>query len=423
MAATRGYRPILNLIGAFLGVLIFASAALAASVDIMPVSDIKPGMTGYCLTTLKGFEPERLTFEILGVEGTGPQSYGILFLGTDDKFKRFGILHGMSGSPCYVNGKLIGALSYGGFAEKEPIGGITPIEEMLRVLEAPVTSESKRSSGGFFAAQAAGLEPYLDERGRFRLPLRMDAIKNFGQDSTGIEISGALASGIPLLSQLAGAKLRPIPLSFVSSWAGASDLLGNLGFEGVHSSSPDPVVVSPESLCPGCPLGSVLVTGDMNLSGMGTLTYIDGDTILAYGHSAYNAGSVSYPMCSGIVHTGFPSYFYSYKMTSASQPLGVITQDRSSAIAGKIGAQPDLLPAEVWLANAASDKSRKFHFETIRDRYFTPLLLALVADYCVYTYQHDSGMLTLDWQILIAVKDRAPIELTDSYSNFDYGFG
>ena len=423
MAGTRGYRLIPNVIGASLSVLILASIALAASVDIMPVSEIRPGMTGYCLTTLKGFEPERLELEILGVEGTGPQTYGILFLGTDDKFKRFGILHGMSGSPCYVNGKLIGALSYGGFAEKEPIGGITPIEEMLSVLQAPVTAESKRSSGGFFAAKAAGHEAYLDERGRFRLPLRVDAIENFGQGSAGIEILGATGSGSPALSQLVGAKLRPIPLSFVSSWAGANDLLGDLGFESVHSSSPDPVVVAPESLRPGCPLGSVLVTGDMNLSGMGTLTYIDGDTILAYGHSAYNAGSVSYPMCSGIVHTGFPSYLYSYKMTSSSQPLGVITQDRSPAIAGKIGVKPDLLPAEVWLSNAASDESRRFHFETIRDRYFTPVLLALVADYCVSTYQHDSGMLTLDWQILVALKDRAPIELTDSYSNFDYGFG
>ena len=423
MAATCGYRPILNLIGASLGVLVFASMALAASVDIMPVSEVKPGMTGYCLTTLKGFEPERLEIEVLGVVwGEVPGGSRIVFTGTDDRFKRFGILAGMSGSPCYVDDKLIGALSYGWLAEKEPIGGITPIEEMLTVLDAPVRS-ARRVTGGLLAAQAAGLEPHLDERGRFRLPLKLPSARDMFCRDAEFEVSETVSAGNPLLSRLTGAKLTPIPLSYVSSFSGLNLLANEMGIASVQSDPTKPVHIDPDRLRPGCPLGEALITGDLDWSGMGTLTYRDGDTILAYGHSSFGAGSVSYPMCSGIVHTGFPSYFYSHKISSGSQPLGVITQDRYPAVAGTIGAEPDMLPADVWLTDADSDKTRKFHFEVIRDKFITPYLLALVADYCVFSQQHDWGGLTLDWETLIAVEDRASIKLTDSYSDFKYGFG
>lgn len=399
--------------------------AHAASVEIMPLSEIKPGMTGYCLTTLKGFEPERLEIQILGIApGMMPQRAGIIFTGTDDTFKRFGILAGMSGSPCYIDDKLIGALSYGWFAEKEPIGGITPIELMLAVLDAPSVSQSRGGSGGLLAAQAAGLEPYLDEQGRFRMPLKLPSLGEMLHKNSGFEIPEAAVAGDPMFSRFAGAKLTPIPLSYTSSFAGLDSLLAEEGgVASVHTSSPKPVSIDPEQLRPGCPLGDALVTGDLDWSGMGTLTYRDGDTILAYGHSSFGGGSVSYPMCSGIVHTGFPSYFYSHKISSGSQPLGVITQDRDPAVAGKIGAAPDMLPADVWLTDADSGKTRKLHFDVIRDRFFSPYLLALVADYSIAAHQHEWGPITVDWEITVPVKDRGQIELTDSYSEFKYGFG
>ncbi|MBN2209135.1 MAG: hypothetical protein JW759_07550 [Candidatus Coatesbacteria bacterium] len=423
MAVTRDKRQIFNLIGASLLVLLITGTALAASVETMPVSEIKPGMTGYCLTTLKGFEPERLGIEILGVmHGIVPQGDRILFTGTDEKFKRFGILAGMSGSPCYIDDRLIGALAYAWEAEKEPIGGITPIEEMLTVLDAPAVSQSRPGSGGLFAAQAAGAEPYLDERGRFRLPLRMEPPGSRSQTDAGLEVSEAVAAGNPLLSRLIGTTLAPMPLSFVSSSKRLNDFAGELGFSSVESSASSPVHIDPEQLRPGCPLGEAIITGDLDWSGMGTLTYMDGDTILAYGHSSFGGGSVSYPMCSGIVHAGLPSYWDSFKITSASQPLGVITQDRYPAIAGKIGAKPDMLPTDVWLTDADSGKTRKFHFDIIRNRLFTPFLLALVGEYSVYAFQHDSGNLTIDWDILINVEGRPPVSLQDSYSDSRYSY-
>jgi hypothetical protein len=423
MAVTRDKRQIRNLIGALLLVLLLTEAAFAASVEIMPVSEIKPGMTGYCLTTLKGFEPERLEIEILGIlHGMVPQSNRIVFTGTDDKFKRFGILAGMSGSPCYIDDKLIGALAYGWFAEKEPIGGITPIEEMLTVLDAPVVSQAKRSSGGLFAAQAAGAEPYLDGRGRFRLPLRMEPPGSMWQTDAGLEVSQSVAAGNPLLSRLVGTTLMPIPLSFVSSSGRINDLAGKLGLSSVESSSGNPVHIEPEQLRPGCPLGEILVDGDLRAAGMGTLTYMDGDTILAYGHASFAGGSVSYPMCSGIVHTGFPSYLDSFKIMSGSQPLGVITQDRYPAVAGKIGAKPDMLPTELWLTDADSGKTRKLHFDIMRDRALTPFLLALVGGFSIYAFQHESGSLTADWDISINIEGRPPVTIRDSYSDSQYSF-
>ena len=351
-----------------------------------------------------------------------PQSNRIVFRGTCERFKRFGVLAGMSGSPCYIDGRLIGALAYGGFGEKEPIGGITPIEEMLRVLEAPTASQSKRASGGLFAAQAAGLEPYLDERGRFRLPVQTDPVGNLGGRGTEFEVSGAASAMNPLLSRFAGAKLSPIPLCLVSSSGHVSALAAELGFVSAGSGSSHAVEISPDKLRPGCPLGEAMITGDLNWSGMGTLTYIDGDTILAYGHPSFGGGSVSYPMCSGIVHTGVPSYFYNYKISSAPQPLGVITQDRYPAVAGKIGAEPDMLPAEVWLTDEDSGSTRQLHFEVMRDRIFTPFLLAAAAEFSNYAFQHDAGDLTVDWDILMNIEDRAPVTIRDSYSDSRYSF-
>jgi len=398
-------------------------SVFAASVEIMPLSEIKPGMTGYCLTTLKGFEPERLQIEILGVIwGVAPRANRILFTGTDKTFKRFGILAGMSGSPCYIDDKLIGALSYGWFAEKEPIGGITPIEEMLTVLKAPVVQRAAHGAGGVFAAQATGMKPYLDENGRFRLPIKLRPVKDIWRTDVELEVSQAIASANPHLLGLAGAKLTPIPLSFVSSSAGLNNVAGELGLTSVGASSGSPIHIDPEQLKPGCPLGESLVTGDLDLSAMGTLTYRDGDVFLAYGHPSFGGGSVSYPMCSGIIHTGFPSYINSFKISSSSQPLGVITQDRYPAVAGKIGARADTLPIDMWLTGAESGKTRKFHFEMIRDKYLTPLLLGLVAHYSIYAFQHTSGEMTVDWDILMDVKEHEPVRIRDSLSMPQYSY-
>jgi len=396
----------------------------ATSVEIMPLSEVKAGMTGYCLTALKGFKPERLEIKILGVLwGVAPRANRILFEGTDKTFKRFGILAGMSGSPCYIDDKLIGALSYGWIGEKEPIGGITPIEEMLRVLKAPVVHSATRGTGGVFAAaEAAGMRPYLDENGRFRLPLKLPPLNGFGQHDVDLVVSESAASGNPLLSRFLGARLRPIPLSFVSRSAGLNGLASKLGIMSVGASSQSPIHISPEQLKPGCPLGEALVTGDMDIAGMGTMTYRDGDVFLAFGHPSFGGGSVSYPMCSGIVHTGFPSYIYNFKISSSSQPLGVITQDRYPAIAGKIGAKADTLPVDLWLTGAQSGRTRKFHFEMIRNKRLTPLLLGLVADYSIYACQHESGEITIDWNILMDVKKHEPVRITDSLSMPQYSY-
>ncbi|MBN1593262.1 MAG: hypothetical protein JW941_08480 [Candidatus Coatesbacteria bacterium] len=424
MDGLRRRRWALVLLRVLLGSLMIISAAMAADVEIMPISELKPGMTGYCLTALSGFEPERLGIEILGVVwGQVPGGRGILFIGTDDKFRRFGILAGMSGSPCYIDGKLIGALSYGWFAEKEPIGGITPIEEMLTVLDAPVVQSTAVSGSGLREAQLAGLEPYIDDRGRFRIPIKLPAMNEMFCGRTSFEILESSAADNPLLSKFVGVKLSPIPLSFVSNFGCLDAEIKNMSMPSAQTGKIEPYEISPESLVPGCPLGEALITGDLDFSGMGTLTYRDGDTILAYGHSSYGAGSVSYPMCSGVVHTGFPSYIYSHKITSSSKPLGVITQDRYPAVAGKIGAEPDMLPVTVWLTGAESGKTQEFHFEVIRDRYFTPILLAIAADYSVFAQHHESGEITIDWDTLITFEDRPPIRLSDSYSNFAYGFG
>ncbi len=408
---------------AFWWVWLLATSSFAASVEIMPIAEIKPGMTGYCLTTLKGFEPERLQIEILGVIwGVAPRANRILFMGTDKTFKRFGILAGMSGSPCYIDDKLIGALSYGWMAEKEPIGGITPIEEMLTVLKAPVVHHASHGAGGVFAKESAGMKPYLDENGRFRLPIKLRPLKGLGQDESELVIPESLASSNPSLSRLVGATLRPIPLSFVSSSAGLNNVAGELGLASVGASSESPIHIAPEQLKPGCPLGESLVTGDLDFSAMGTLTYREGDVFLAYGHSSLGGGSVSYPMCSGIIHTGFPSYIYSFKISSSSQPLGVITQDRYPAVAGKIGGRADTLPVDVWLTGAESGRTRKFHFEMIRDKYFTSWLLGLVADDSIHAFQHDSGEMTVDWDILMDVKEHEPVHITDSLSMPQYSY-
>ena len=396
-------------------------AELSAGVEIMRVDQIKPGMKGYCLTAFSGQKPEKFSIEILGVmRRFDPQSDVILFIGTDDRIRRYGILGGMSGSPAYIDGKLIGALALAWFAEKEPIGGITPIEEMFRALKASGGSEARRASGGLFRAKALNLEPYLDERGRFQLPIRLHVPLASATAGGQVVVSEKAAAQNPAFSGLLGARLSPIPLCFVSSAPRLADILSEFGVKGVLSAASKPVKADPDSLQPGSPVGVAMVTGDLDWAGIGTVTYRDGKTILAFGHPMFLAGSVRYPMCGAVVHAGLPSYLYGFKIASASEVLGEIVQDRWAAIAGKIGKKPPMLPVSVSVTDQEAQKTRRLHFGIMRDRFFLPFLTGVVGAYSVWVYQAASGEMTVDWDISVEGKRRPVVRVKDSYSDFDF---
>lgn len=301
------------------GLLLAVCGFLFGAVPTIPSDSIRPGMKGYGLSVFTGYKVDKFDVEVIDVM-RNVFATGDLILArlSGQGLEQFGVIAGMSGSPVYLEGRLAGAVSYGWRFSKEPIAGITPINMMLDVWNAP---SGKPGSGMEKRASAspAGLTPLL-------VPL-------------------ALSGYTPALAEL----VRPT--------------LSEFGFLPVAAAgtAPDADLAQADTmLVPGAAVGVALVDGDVRLSGIGTLTWREGQRILAFGHPMLQAGSVELPMIAGRIHTVMPSYESSFKLFSPSRPVGTITEDRLAAIGGTIGPVPTTIPVSVKLASPAVNRDYNY---------------------------------------------------------------
>lgn len=305
----------------------------------MPVEELVPGMKGIGKTVFSGDKPEEFQVEILGVlEKVWPQRNLILAKLSGGPLEKTGVISGMSGSPIYIEGKLIGALAYSWAFSKEPIALLTPIEDMLKI-------EGEKGKGGVTV-------PLKEYRGRKLRTLPTPLVFS-GLDSRVI------------------AEMEPLFASF--------ELFPVQGGSRGEKNSPS-------KLEPGSALAVQLVRGDVDISAIGTVTHIEGKKIFAFGHPFLFYGKVDFPLTSGYVHSLFPSHYLSFKISSSmGKPLGRIKQDRRSGIFGEIGEAPQLLPLKVRIDTPAlrgregKKKTREYNFEIVRHRLLTPVFLRLLA--------------------------------------------
>jgi hypothetical protein len=321
------------------------------STPIMPLSQIKIGMTGEAYTVFQGTRPEKMGVEVLGIlrNMAGPKGDVILVRLSGAKAEYTGVVAGMSGSPVYIDGKLIGALAYRiGEFSKEPIGGVTPIASMLEISEfdkSPTAEQESASSAASTPAHTGGP----------------------GEQPTS-------AAPAPLASYL-----KPIetPLVFngfseesIRRFAPQFASAGIVPVMGAGSSSDSP---QPEPIGPGSSVGAVLVRGDMDISATCTVTYIDADHLLACGHPFLNFGPVQMPMTKSTVLATLPSTSNAFKIASTTETIGSFVQDRHTGILGRFGKAPQMIPVTINFHGIAHPRS--YHMEVMNNARLTPVVM------------------------------------------------
>jgi hypothetical protein len=386
---------------------------------IMPLSDVKPGMVGQALTVFQGTKPEPFKVRVVSVmRNFLPKQDVILIRAEDPRVEFSGIVAGMSGSPVYIDGKLVGAVAYAWSFAKEPLGGVTPIESMLAERRRPrrvsreVFAEGAPSSGEVLAAEGLSVPAALRGKG------------NLASATSGFGTPDALARGLGL------PPIGPAPANGEPRLMRASVPLTVSGFsprtvgELAEELKPTGLVplqaggggrVGPPAaghVEPGSAIGVELVRGDMSTVATGTVTYVNGSDVLAFGHPLFGIGEVYLPMVDAEIHAFLPSLSQSFKMSSPLNEVGTLVQDRPACIMGDLDARTTMLPIDVRVTGPGVEP-RLFHAEVARNRRLTPMLASMVVGNAIADAEPDVTDMIVTVTSKVGVKGFAPLELRD----------
>ena len=375
---------------ASVALLIFLVAGLAAQSRVFPVDELRPGMVGVGRTVFEGDRLDEFKVHILGVlrNVIGTRRNLILAKLEGGPLANTGVIAGMSGSPVYIDGRLVGAVSYSlGQFSKEPIAGITPIEEMIDAATMPGPRRQ--------AARVDLQMPLTPETMRASLRQAFSWVRPFADSANDVRVFGGDAGVNPGI----GTMLRPIatPLTLGGFETSVIDPVAegfrDQGFVPVFAGSmqmPAGQARSNAPLRPGDPVGVALMSGDMELGATGTVTDVDGAKVYAFGHPFYNLGPTQFPMTRAYVHTLLPSLLSSSKIASTGEVIGTVHQDRFTTIAGTLGAGPQLIPIKLTLTSERGTK-KTFNMSMVNDQLFTPLLAYLSILNTVTAYERQNG--------------------------------
>ena len=395
------------------------AALMAAPQSTMNVDEIRPGMVAIGRTVFEGTRVEEFKVNILGVleNVIGTQRNLILARLEGGPLANTGVIAGMSGSPVYIDGRLIGAVSYAlGAFSKEPIAGITPIAEM---------TDSATLAGG---VRPPGAKIQLDlplTRENLTTALRkaLNWNRPFADGPRDAELQGVSAVAGLGGGEL-GALLRPIatPLVMAGFEAQVGELFGSaFSSQGFVPTGGSAVGLRPGEmpfegpLKPGDAIGVMLVNGDLQMGGTGTVTHIDEDRVYAFGHPLYNLGPTEFPMTRAYVYTVLPSLFSSFKLSTTGDVIGTFLQDRATTIAGKIGPGPRMIPVAINLTQARGS-TRTFHFDIVNDQMFTPLMTYAALLNTLSSYERQYGAATFSVRGQAMVKGHEAIAFDDLFS-------
>ena len=324
-------------------------AAASAQPLFFPLKELKPGTRAVGKTVFSGREIEEFQAEILGVlENIGPKQSLILARLSGGALGKTGVLQGMSGSPVYVDGRLVGAVAMAFPYATEPVAGIRPIEEMLRA-------------------------------GETRGPARASAR---------ISLTDAnLASWLPKPAEVLVGKSRMVDIATPISFSGFtrdtverfSPQLRVLGLEpcqGISGGGGTQRMGDPSNVKPGSMISVQLLRGDMSVSADGTVTHVDGRRIYAFGHRFLSTGATEIPFARAEVLTVLPMLTTSFKISAAREMLGTISQDRNSGISGDLGRRASLTPVSITVVDPGG-KPNRYQIEMVNDGFLSPFLLQM----------------------------------------------
>ena len=342
----------------------------AGPVEILKSAELKPGMKGYAWTVFEGTRPEAVPVEIIGLwkNAWGPKQ-DVILAKMGGKATRTNVAAGMSGTPVYIDGKLIGAVALRlSVFSPEAICGITPIELMLEVGEFDNSQPADARVPGKVPAQSAMAIPGE----LLAQTVSAGALSNLFPQSallTPIETALTFSGFDPAVLREFGPLFQQLGVAAVQG--GASGSLD----------SPKPAPGWQTALQPGDAVAGILVSGDMTISGLGTVTYNDGRRVLAFGHSFFNLGPVDMPMSKGEILFTNPSSFQPNKFANATEIVGALKQDRHSGILGRLGETAEMVPVNLTVRSFNEEnvvlKRQALHFNVFVQQRWTPYLMML----------------------------------------------
>jgi sugar lactone lactonase YvrE len=358
------------------------------SKKFMHVSELRPGMRGYALTVFKGTKIEKFGIEILGVVAKFNEGKDyIMFRATSGPpvTRGLGIAEGMSGSPIYIGGRLVGAISLGNQFAKDPIGFATPIEDMFDAWRPDLPSKMPSISA---AAPSFGTK--LDSE-----RLQNDSALN----EMPLTVSGMNGPEIARL----GAALAPYHFR-VMAGAGMSD----------DSVDTNPLAKNP-SLVPGSAVGVALVQGDFDVNATGTVTYRDGNRLLMFGHPFQNLGPIDAALTTAYVVDIYPSYQTSFKLGSPIKTVGRIFQDRPFSVGGVIGPMPQMIPMTISVNDESIHRLKVFHARVINHPLLTGRFIPAIAGAAINQVHGDPGDSMATVSLDVDAEEIGHIKRTNTY--------
>lgn len=379
----------------FLALFAFAAAfclgphgtAAQESREILPLSQVRPGMQGYAYTIFAGDQVEKFDLEVLGVleNFLGPKQSIILVQLKGPKVEHTGVVAGMSGSPVYLDGKLAGALSLKlGIFTKEPIAGVTPIQDVLSAPSQPATAQA--------AVQQLGLPSEASAR-------------------TGLPSGSALE---PIETPLVFSGFQPAALQQFAAQLQGYGLVAAQG----GTAAPRP---EDSHLSAGDMAGMVLVQGDASINSACTVTAVEADRVYLCGHPFMSLGDVQLPMARSRVVTTLSSNLASTKIVNVGGSIGTITGDHLTAVTGKLGAPPAMIPLDLTLlaSQAGAAKQKTLHFELVNHPKLTPLLVAITTFNGLTQNSLYGEGTTLHLSGEIRLQGHAPVQIENTFAPGD----
>jgi hypothetical protein len=364
------------------------------------IDEIQPGMKAYCLTCYSGTKIEKFEMDVVSIiRNYEPGRDSVFVQGTDERFIHTGPVWGCSGSPVYIEGRLAGALATAYTYSKDPLYGITLIKDMLRVGKAAPARTSAAHHGYVL---------------NFSEPIDFARIHKqitTPQFSKPRNLTGMAALPCPLITSGLPAQVTEQLNASVESFG----LAVVSGAGGGMAANIDKDI----QLAPGACLAVPLVSGDISMEAIGTVTEVVGDKVYGFGHSFLGYGPVNLPMATGQVHTVVSSIARSVKLASAIKIVGAFTRDESTAIIGRIGAKPHMFPLTITIDDYRDTEKRVYNCQIAHNRSLTPTLLNSTLAGVGARLGDLPPDHMIEYEVALAVEDAEPI----TFENVSTGLG
>ncbi len=361
------------------------------------IDEIRPGMEAYCLTVYRGAEIEKFGLEVLDVvRNVRPGRDAILVQGTDERFIHTGPVAGCSGSPVYIEGRLAGALAFGWTFSKDPLYGVTPIKEILSVGQVKPSGQSVEQMG--FSFDFSKPIDFADIDAQIK-----DGLARKNNNPVGITALPCLliTSGLPAkVCERLGALVEPFGLMVVTGVGGGGVV--------PRATSDEPRATK---LAPGACLVVPLVTGDIVMEVIATVTEVVDDKIYGFGHSFLRQGHgpVDLPMATGQVHTVVSRVTDSFKFASSLEIVGALMTDESAAVYGQIGAKAQMFPLTITVDRYNDPEKRVYNCQVANNRLLTPVVLSSAVAGATLMLGRLPPNHMIEYKVAIAIEDAEPI--------------